>query len=152
MTKLEKELREIGLTALGCSPTERELTVIRAFAAMLAHVAKTPTRKKKADLPKGAMSAQSFHAALQEEIGVTVPYSSGQQFGWLGRRLAESGASPDELAGLIRAIATEQYPWYAENGHAFTMSTVNKNFNRWLEQYRAGPVKSTRKQEELKIK
>jgi hypothetical protein len=151
-TKLEEELVQLGDVAY-CQARDSELTegeaLIRAFAAMMVY--KTPTRKKKEPTAKLPIAPQKFHAELERMLG-PVPYSNGHQFGWLGRKFRECSVTANELLAFTGYIADECYPWYAENGHAFTMTTILKNFNRWLEQFRAAPTQKRPNKERINVK
>lgn len=109
-------------------------------------VPKAPTPRKKPVKQKLEMAPQHFAEAILPGIVST----SNHQWGRLGSMMRK--LSTGEPERFVEYIRNEQLSWYEQNGHAFTMNTILKNFNRWLEMFRAGPVTPKRNTQELKIK
>ena len=142
-SKLEKELLAIA----GDNETAQ------LFARMLAHVHKAPTRSKKSTPQETGGSVKHLHTELQEQCGIEIPYSSGNQFGYLGKQFSTAKVQPEEVAPLAAYIAEHQYPWYESNGIPFTITTVVKNLSRWVEYFRqSGQQKPKSNQGALKIR
>lgn len=119
---------EVGVAAAEGIP---DRNLLASIAAMIDHATRPPKRRST------EQKASSFHAnKLLEPIDVPLD-GTPQSYGRLNRLISTLGIKEEEIDDIAVYVHEKVKPWFDNKGAAWTISTVIRNLERWVNASRA---------------